>query len=216
MGLFKNKSEVYELIIYFLMIIIGGITLLFPKIGLSKPAFYSAIIFFILAFISLLGYFYTKDNRKTYELLFFSLISSFTGAYLLAFHYATLPYALGTGYLSFSLLTIVNRLYHISKLQKENNSLWLLRMISLILVIFISILTIQNLYREISEMQSMIIGYYFITYGFISFIEFLLLIMLNPKNFEKMLQGEFSRDSKLKKISSNDVDIEKIDKIIKR
>ncbi len=216
MELFKNKSEVYELIIYLLMIVIGGITLLFPKIGVAKPAFYSSIIFFVLAFVSLLGYFYTKDNRKTYELLFFSLISSFTGAYLLAFHYATLPYALGTGYLSFSLLTIVNRLYHISKLEKENNSLWLLRMISLILVIFISILTIQNLYREVSEMQSMIIGYYFITYGFISFFEFLLLIMLNPRNFEKMLQGEFSKEEKLKRISNNDSDIEKINRIVKK
>lgn len=211
----KNNAIIADLLVYFVMTLIGIITIIFPSIGFEKPVLYSSVLFFILGFFSFGGYFYTKDNKKTYELLFFSMISIISGVYLFIFESSDISFALGTGYLMFSILNAVNKSYYAFKLKKYNNELWLLKAISVIVLLFISTLVVQNFYRVFSEVQTVIIGYYFTSYGIISFFEILLMSKVNPKAFKNMVEGDFS-NNKMKSINSLDSGIAELNKIVKK
>lgn len=211
----KNNNLLVNLITYFVMFILGLITMTMPSIGFDKPGMYAAILFFILAFFSFGGYFYLRINKKSYEMLIFSSICIFTAAYLFVFEYATLSYALGTGFLMFTLLNAINRIYHISILKSENNPMWLMRSIGLILILFLSVLTIQNFYREISEVQTLMIGYYYLSYGLLSFTEIIILIYIKPESFEKFINGQFEELKGDKKINKFNENVDEFDKIVK-
>lgn len=210
-----NKVILAELVTYFLMMLAGILTIAFPIWGFNKPALYSAVIFLILAFFSFGGYFYTKESKVNYELLIFSLICIVTAGYLLSFSAVEKGNVLATGFLIFTLLTVANRAYYIYNLQRSNNDLYILRAISLILLLFISILSVQNFYRSYSEVKTVIIGYYFLSYGIIAFIEMILFTKVSPSEFKKFVEGNFESKSKFKSIDKIDSGIDKIDKIIK-
>jgi hypothetical protein len=212
----KNNVVIADLFVYFVMAIMGIIAIVFPGIGYEKPAVYSAMLFFIITFFSFGGYFFTRDSKVTYELLIFSLISIMTAMYLLLYEHATMTYALGSGYLMFSVLSTMNKIYWIYKLKKDNNDLWLLRAIAVILLLFISILTIQNFYRVVSEVQTIMIGYYFLSYGLISFVELILFVNVNPKSFKEFVEGGYTSNNKLKKITDFNNDIDQLNNITKK
>ena len=146
--------------------------------------------------------------------MFFSLISIVTGTFLFLLDNGSATAVLGTGYFIFSLLTILNRTYFTIELKKDNNELWLLRAISIILLAFLSILTIQNFYRFISQVQTVMIGYYFISYGLVSFAEMLLFGSINPKAFKKFVDGDYSSMRSLDKVSREEKEIDDIVKNI--
>ena len=210
----KNNAVIADLIVYLIMTLVGIITTIFPALGFEKPVLYSSVLFFILGFFSFGGYFYTKDNKKTYELLFFSMISIISGVYLFIFESGDVSIALGTGFLMFSLSNAVNKSYYAFKLKKYGNELWLLKSISIILLLFISVLVVQNFYRSFSEVQTVMIGYYFMSYGIISFFEILLMSKVNPEAFKNMVEGNYNK-KKLKSVNKIDSDIEELNKIVK-
>ena len=120
-----------------------------------------------------------------------------------------------TGFLAFTVLTVLNRIYYIYNLNRRDNELYLLRSIALILILFVAVLSIQNFYRSYSEVKSIIIGYYFLSYGAIAFVEMLLFITLNPIAFKKFVYGGFLEKQKLKSIDKIDSSIDKVNKIVK-
>lgn len=211
----KNKAIVADLLVYFVMMLIGIITIAFPKIGLEKPVLYSSVLFFIIGLFSFGGYFYTKDNKATYELLFLSMISILTGVYFFVFEPSNISITLGTGYLIFFLLNIICKSYYTFKLKKYDNELWFLKAISVILISFVSILVIQNFYRTFSSVQSNVIGYYYISYGFISFFEILLISKVNPRELKDVFEGKSVGNKKIKSINKIDSDIDELNKIVK-
>lgn len=212
----KNNAVIADLLVYFVMMLIGIITIAFPNADLEKPALYSSVLFFILGLFSFGGYFYTKDNKKTYELLFFSMVSILTGVFFFVFESFSISFALGTGYLLFSLLNIAIKLYYSYKLKKYDNGLWFLKIISVILLTFISILVIQNFYRTFSNAQTKVIAYYFVNYGFISFFEILLMSKVNPKELKDVFEGKPLSNSKMKNIDKVDSDIDELNKVINK
>lgn len=211
----NNKAVVAELITYFVMLILGIITILFPLIGIDNILVYSSLIFLILAFFSFGGYFYTKENKVNYELLIFSLICILLASCLLAVSSSRSGNILATAFLAFTVLTTINRIYHIIMLKRRDNELYLLRSIALILILFVSVLSIQNFYRSYNDVETVIIGYYFLTYGMISFAEMILFVTLNPFAFKKFVDGDNSNNKKLKRIDKLDSSINKIDRIVK-
>ena len=210
-----NKVVMAELVTYLVMFLIGVFAIAFPVLGFHKPVLYSAVIFLVLAFFSFGGYFYTKENKVNYELLIFSLICIATACFMLVAEPLNISNVLGTGFLGFTILTVLNRIYYIYNLKRRDNELYLLRSIALILLLFIAILSIQNFYRSYSEVKSIIIGYYFLSYGAIAFVEMLLFITLNPTAFKKFVYGGFLEKQKLKSIDKIDSSIDKVNKIVK-
>lgn len=213
----NNKVLNIDLTVFILMFIVGIVTMINPIIGFNAPALYSSIIFFILTFFSFFSYFIIRNHKEGYENLFFSLICAITAAYLFVFEYASLSYGLGSAYLTFTLLNTINKIYHIEKLKKDNNSLWILRSIFLILILFLSILTIQNFYREISSVQTIMIGYFLITYGVLSIVEIFILDKVSSSTFEKFINGQFEeiKKPKMKKINKINDNVERLDEIVK-
>ena len=205
-----NKVVMAELVTYLVMFLIGVFAIAFPVLGFHKPVLYSAVIFLVLAFFSFGGYFYTKENKVNYELLIFSLICIVTACFMLIAEPLNVSNVLGTGFLGFTVLTVLNRIYYIYNLKRRDNELYLLRSIALILLLFIAILSIQNFYRSYSEVRSIIIGYYFLSYGAIAFVEMLLSIA-----FKKFVYGGFLEKQKLKSIDKIDSSIDKVNKIVK-
>ena len=210
-----NKVVMAELVTYLVMFLIGVFAIAFPVLGFHKPVLYSAVIFLVLAFFSFGGYFYTKENKVNYELLIFSLICIVTACFMLIAEPLNVSNVLGTGFLGFTVLTVLNRIYYIYNLKRRDNELYLLRSIALILLLFIAILSIQNFYRSYSEVRSIIIGYYFLSYGAIAFVEMLLFITINPIAFKKFVYGGFLEKQKLKSIDKIDSSIDKVNKIVK-
>lgn len=215
----KNKSAFAYLIVYLTMLMLGCITMIWPEVGFDRPTLYSAILFFIITFFSFCAYFYARYEENNYELLLSSLISVATASYLFAFNYTKASYILGTGFLMFSLLNAIIRIYSIDKLKKENNSLWLFRVMILILVLFLSTLTIQNFYRFESAVQTIMVGYYFISFGVISTLEIIVLLKLKPEVFDDILNGKFEKlgksRKKLSRLGKTNENVEKLDEIVK-
>lgn len=212
----KLESVLPQVITYCIMFILGLITMIFPGMGYDKPAIYASILFYAVAFFSFGSYFYFRKNKQNYEVLYFSLITILVASYLFIFEYASLSYALGTGFLAFTVLNTINRVAHINKLKNEDNSLWTMRAICLILILFLAVLTIQNFYREISIVQTVMIGYYFLTYGLLALAEVILLVYVKPETFEKFMNGEFDKLGKSKKISKLNENVDELDKIVKK
>ena len=210
----SNRPVMAELVTYFAMMLIGILSIAFPIWGFNKPVLYSVVVFLILAFFSFGGYFYTKESKVNYELLIFSVICIASAAYMLVFESMDSSGVLGTGFLIFTLLTVGNRIYYIIMLQRRNNDLYLLRAIALILLLFIAILSIQNFYRSYSEVKSVIIGYYLLSYGAVAFFEMVLFITVNPSEFKKFVEGGPSY-SKYKSIDEVSSGRDRLDKIVK-
>ncbi len=216
----SSKQILVMLITYLVMFIIGIISMVFPSLGFNNPVLYASVLFYILAFFGIVGYFWAHEEKKDYELLFFSLINIITASYLFISEFTKIPFTLGTGFLIFVVLESFNKIYHTNKMKKLENQFWILRSISIILLLFLSILTIQNFYRSLSEVQTSMMGYYFLTFGLISSIELIICTQVKEKTFERVLNGNFDeikkdRKPKMKKLKSINENVDELDEIVK-
>lgn len=214
-NIINDKKTFMMFITYLIMFIIGLISMVFPKFGFIRPVLYSSVLFYIVAFFGIIGYFSSPGENKDYEMLFFSLINILVASYLFISDFSSVSLALGNGFLAFMVFETINKIYFTNKLKKTGTNLWLLRAISIILLIFLSVLTIQNFYRGISDVKSVMIGYYFLTFGLISAIELLLVSQVDEKTFELLLNGQFEEIAKnsKKKIKNVNENVEKLEKI---
>lgn len=213
----KDKKLLMTLITYLVVFFLGLISMVFPAFGFQNQILYASVIFYIIAFFGIFGYFYSHEGLKDYELLFFSLGSIMAASYLFVSEYTKVSFAMGTGFLIFAIVMALNKIYCTGKLKKSGSNLWMIKAISLILILFLSILTIQNFYRDLSGVKTVMMGYYFLAFGLLSCIELLTVTQINEKTFERILNGQFEeikndRSPKLKKMNKN---LEELDKIAK-
>lgn len=215
----KDKKILMTLITYLVVFLVGVISMVFPAFGFNNPILYASVVFYIIAFFGIFGYFGSHDEPGDYELLFFSLGSIFAASYLFISEFAKISFALGTGFLIFIVIVTLNRIYHIRKMKKSGSSLWMIKGISLILILFLSALTIQNFYRDLSDVKTVMMGYYFLTFGLLSAVELLTVTQISEKTFERILNGQFEeirddKQPKLKKLNENVIELDKIAKKI--
>lgn len=190
----EKKRNIIEAILYFILIIIGIIIMSFPAFGLINPILYLGALFYIYAFFTIIAYFLSR-KEKDYELLFNSLINIIVASFLIAVPNENVPFMLGTSMLIYTLLILVNRGFIVYKYKINKNYLWVIKFIITFLVIFLGILTIINLYNELS-VQTLIIGYYFITLGVMLITEPLFKLFISPKKFNKIVSKILEEDEK--------------------
>ncbi len=221
-----NKKVFITLALYLVITLIGTIVMSFPAFGYLNPVYYASILFYTFAFFNVIAYFFGRDDKnKSYELLYFCLINIVAASYLFISNYAEAPTTLGTGFLIYTLLVAVNRVYHMGELKKKKDTLWIVRAMATVLILFLGILTIQNFYREITEVQTLMIGYYFITFGVVSILETLVIGFVSTSTFEHVLNGEIDmikeerkvkKSTKPKKKSKKtNENVEELDEIVK-
>lgn len=189
-----KKRNIIEIILYIILIIMGIIVMSFPAFGLINPIYYLGALFYIYAFFTVIAYF-TSRKEEEYELLFNSLIDIIVASFLIAVPNENAPFMLGTAMLIYTLLVIVNRGFIVYKYKKNENYLWIIKFIITFLIAFLGILTIINLYNELS-VQTLIIGYYFITLGVMLVIEPLFKLFISPQKFNKIVAKILEEDGK--------------------
>lgn len=195
----KNKKKLLgvDVILYLLISIIGFILLKNPELEVLKPIAYASTLYFIIAFFAIIAYFFNRRD-KDYEHLIFALNSVIIGAYL--FVSATkqnTAFVLGNSVLFFSLLNFINKAYHTIKLTKQNNIEVFPKTALCIMLLLLGILVINNLYNEVT-MQTLVLGYYFLTFGLLSLVEPLVIYLFKfPKvqnYFDKLMNEENQRE----------------------
>lgn len=190
----EKKRNIIEAILYFILIIIGIIIMSFPAFGLINPILYLGALFYIYAFFTITAYFLSR-KEKDYELLFNSLINIIVASFLVAVPNENMPLMLGTSMLIYTLLILVNRGFIVYKYKINKNYLWVIKFIITFLIMFLGILTIINLYNELS-VQTLIIGYYFVTLGIMLITEPLFKLFISPKKFNKIVSKIIEEDEK--------------------
>jgi len=190
----EKLKNLKEIILYTLLIFLGIIIMLYPSFGLLNSIHYISSLFLIFAFFIIIVYFIARE-KGNYNLLFEALISIITATFMFITSDGNPSFILGSGILIFTLLTLVNKGIDIYRYRVEY--IWIIKFIITFLIAFLGFLTINNLYRELS-VQTLMIGYYFVTFGIISLIEPVIYLFI-PKNKISILLKEFLTEEEIEK-----------------
>ena len=188
----SDLSLITQVTLSLLIMIMGIIIMIFKAFGLVEIVLYISILFYVLAFLSILAYF-IKRKEGDYEILLLALISVITATFLFVFKNDNVPMILGIGMTIFTILEIMNRIYKIFTLKKEENFMWIIKFIITFVIGVLGLLTTINLFKEIT-VQTMMIAYYFITFGFLLSIENFIELFMTDKQFKKILSKMLDED----------------------
>lgn len=181
-----------NLISNILIMVMGILIMIFKTFGLIDIILYISILFYILAFIKVITYF-IRRKEDDYETLILALISTVIATFMFIYKSDSVSITLGLGLAIFSILEIVNRGYRILVLKKEDNFMWTIKFITTFVIGVLGLLTSINFYNE-TTVQTMMIAYYFITFGLILTIENFIEIFINDKKFKKILAKLIDED----------------------
>ncbi len=185
-----EKSIIMNIIQYLVIIVIGALVMFNPQIGILEPVYYISIVFYIFSFITCLCYFIGR-RQDDYENLLLSLINVIVASFLFLMQGKSGPDILGISIAIYTLFVIFNKLFTAYILKSKGNVLWGLKYITSLLLAFLGLLTMLNLFNEVSVVTLMF-GYYFILFGIINFIEPLIETLFEfngVKSFLKYIEG---------------------------
>lgn len=207
-----------DIMLYTIYAAIGYILIGFPEVELLSPMEYVPVLFFMFGFFSLVAYFLNRRSDD-YEYLLFGLINVTVASYILINTlYGNDPFIMSSAIILYTVAVILNKFYHVNKLCKNKDINFYPKMISTILIIMLGILIINPLFTKYCA-ASIILGYYFISFGLISLLEPLFMILIrNPKFDNKLcyICGiEKEKPSKKKKIVLKEIKKKKIRKSTK-
>ena len=174
-----------QLSLSLIVLIMGIIVMIFKAFGLTDIILYVSLLFYIYAFFSTLMYF-IKRKEGDYELLLLSLINILVATYMFIFQKDTLPMILGSALTIYTILIVANRGYKIVTLKSEDNYMWVVKFIMTFLIAFIGALTTINLFNE-TTVQTLMIGYYFVSTGILMTIESIIEISITNTMFNKIM-----------------------------
>lgn len=174
------------------IIIMGILIMIFKTFGLIDVILYISILFYILAFVKVIAYF-IKRKKNDYETLILALISTIIGTFMFIYKSDSVSVTLGLGLAVFSVLEIVNRGYRIMILKREENFMWAVKFIITFVIGVLGLLTSINFYNE-TTVQTMMIAYYFITFGLLLTIENFIELFINDKKFKRILSRLIDED----------------------
>lgn len=189
-----------DLMLYTVFVVVGYILIGFPEIEILNPVEYSPVLFFMFGFFSLIAYF---SNRRdgNYEYLFLGLINVMVATFVLVnalFGDDALIMALSVSIYSLSIL--LNKSYHLVRLFRNKDVTFYPKAITIILLIFIGLLTVSPLFTKYAA-ANMILGYYFIAFGLVNLLEVLTTIVIRNPELDKALSSVlgFSKSKPVKK-----------------
>lgn len=208
-----------DIMLYTIIAVVGYIILEFTTIEALKVIDYVPPMFYMFAFFSLVAYFVNR-RPNNYEFLFFGLINVIVGSFVLVNnHYPESGFILGNAVLIYSIANVLNKGYYTKQLTKVKDINLYPKLAITILLGLLGVLIICNLYKN-DIFQSLILGYYFMTFGLISLLEpLLMIIMRNPKletYLVNLLEDEeeqkITEKVKMKEVKTKKPQIKKVDK----
>lgn len=183
-----------NLILSVIVLIMGIIIMIFKAFGLTDIILYVSILFYIFAFFSIIAYF-IKRREGDYELLLLSLINIIVATYMFVFQNDNLPMILGSAMTVYTILMVANRGYKVLMLKNQDNFVWTVKFIMTFLLAFVGILTTINLFNE-TTVQTMMMGYYFISTGVLMTIESAIELFVTDRAFNKIVSKLIDEEPK--------------------
>ena len=159
-----------DVMLYTIFIVTGFILLNFSSIELVNPVKYASPLFYMFGFFSLLVYFLNRKERD-YELLIFGFINVCIASFILI--YMSFPdsgFILADAVLVYSLANVVNKGYACKELAEKKDINFFPKVSVTILLLLLGVFVVSSLYTKV-EVGSLILGYYFIIFGFFSLLE---------------------------------------------
>ena len=196
-------SLIAQVILSFLIILIGVITTIFKSFGLVDIVLYASILFYVFSFFSIIVYF-VKRKEGDYEVLLMSLINVITATFMFVFKTDDYKMILGLGFTIYSIMMVSNRIYKIYTLKNENNFMWIVKFMGTILIGFLGMLTSYNLFNEVS-VQTLLYGYYFISLGIILLFENIIEIIVTEDKWNKILNKLIASNNELEEIKEETI-----------
>lgn len=187
-----DLSLISQLVFSIILIIIGVLGMIYKAFGIYDMILYVSVLFYVVACLSMIAYF-VKRREGDYELLFLSLISAITATFMFVFKTDSIPMILGAGMCVFGILELINRIYKIYILKNEENFMWSIKTIITFSLVLLTIITTINFYKEIT-VQTMMIAYFFIMFGFLLTCENLVELFLTNRKFQEILSKMLDED----------------------
>ncbi len=183
-----------NLILSIIVLIMGIVIMIFKAFGLTDIILYVSVLFYIFAFFGIIAYF-VKRKEGDYELLLLSLINIMVATYMFVFQKDNLPMILGSAMTVYTILLVTNRGYKVLMLKNQDNFMWIIKFIMTFLLAFVGILTTINLFNE-TTVQTMMMGYYFITTGILMTIESSIELFVTDRAFNKIMSKLVDEENK--------------------
>lgn len=180
-----DLNLITQLALSIVILLIGGALMIFKTFGLNDIILYVSILFYTFSFFSVICYF-IKRKDGDYEILLLSLINIIIATFMFVLKNDDSTMVLGLGMLVYTVLVLCNRGYKIINLRSENNFMWIIKFISTFLITLVGILTSINLFTNVT-VETLMFGYYFISFGFILLIEDLIELFVTEDKFEKII-----------------------------
>lgn len=163
------KKVLVDLITAIFLIITGCVVLALPIMGVNNVKVLFIVVLALYGIINLVQFILTIKD-KDYEGLFTAIASVVTIIIAAFTDLKTVPLNLAmTLFVWISFMSLI-KLKKIDYYHDRKRKIWLLRMITLVLFILSGLLSVINLYYE-SEVQILILGFFFFIHGILELVD---------------------------------------------
>ena len=190
---FKKEHIWIKIVFYGLFALMGLELLHFPQLGVTNPIRYVPMVFYFLAFLSLLTYFVNRIKEE-YELLWFGLINVIVGTFVLTnVFYPNSGFILADAVLLYSILNVINSGYSCFRDLRDKKISFFMKAAVTFMLLFLGVFVVSSLYDKV-EFGSLILGYYFTAFGLLYLLEIFTNVVLSNKRTQRKIMSYITYD----------------------
>lgn len=171
-----NKKQIVDLITATILIICGSILLVFPLFKIVNVKIIFMSILGLYALMNLIQFLLTK-KAKDYEGLFTTIASLITLLISWQLKINETPWYLALTLFIWIICMSLIKLKKADYYHDRKNSIWILKIITLILFILTGLLTTINLYYT-SDVQVLVLGFFYLVHGILELLDPLTLYLI--------------------------------------
>ena len=174
-----NRKQIVDLVIAVFLIICGAVLLIFPIFHFIsvKPIFMAVLG--IYGLLNLIQFLLTKE-AKDYEGLFTTIASVITLIVAWRLDIAKVPWYLALTLFIWIIMMALIKMKKADYYNDRRNSVWILKVVTLILFVLTGLLTTINLYYE-ADIQVLVLGFFFLIHGMLELFDPLTIYLIEKK-----------------------------------
>lgn len=174
-----NKKQIVDLVIAIFLIISGAILLVFPLFHFVKVKPIFITLLGVYALLNLIQFLLTKKS-KDYEGLFTVIASLIAIIVALKLDINRVPWYLAITLFIWIIMMSLIKLKKADYYNDRKNSVWILKIVTLILFILTGLLATINLYYE-ADIQVLVLGFFFFIHGILELVDPLTIYLVEKK-----------------------------------
>lgn len=174
-----KKKQIVDLLTAVFLIICGVILLIFPLFHFVsvKPIFMTVLG--VYGILNLLQFLFTKKD-KDYEGLLTTIASLITLIVAWRLDIAKTPWYLALTLFIWIIMMSLIKMKKADYYNDRKNSIWILKIVTLILFILTGLLATLNLYYE-ADIQVLVLGFFFFIHGILELLDPLTFYLIEKK-----------------------------------